>query len=101
MILNIENFRQKITHSEPPTVKWIVAQEEYKFGDVTKKAMGKAMDAITSFTGKEDTFFGFEELQESWQKSKVAVFWEPIYTPCVYTGSISPPFEGPMILREF
>ena len=29
---------------------------------------------------------------------KVAVFWEPIYTPCVYTGSISPPFEGPMIL---
>jgi len=51
-----------------------VAQEEYKFGDVTKKAMGKAMDAITSFTGKEDTFFGFEELQESWQKSKVAVF---------------------------
>ncbi len=33
-----------------------VAQEEYKFGDVTKKAMGKAMDAITSFTGKEDTF---------------------------------------------
>ena len=66
MILNLENFRQKITHSQPPTVKFsIVAQEEYKFGDVTKKAMGKAMDAITSFTGKEETFFGFEELQES------------------------------------
>ena len=29
-------------------------QEEYKFGDVTKKAMNKAMDAIAGFTGKED-----------------------------------------------
>lgn len=29
-------------------------QEEYKFGDVTKAAVNKTMDAIGDFTGKKD-----------------------------------------------
>lgn len=90
MILNIENFRQKITHSEPPTVKWIVAQEEYKFGDVTKKAMGKAMDAITSFTGKEDTFFRIWRTPRILAKVKSGGFLRTyIHALCVYRFDFS------------
>ena len=48
------HFAKEVDVSDGMAVDVFRCQEEYQFGDVTKKAMNKAMDAISSFTGNEE-----------------------------------------------
>ena len=81
MILNLENFRKKITHSEPPTVlneSW----HRRSTNLVTSQKRQWAKQWMPSPVSLERRTL-FLELKNSknpdlWKK--VAVFWEPIYT---------------------